>query len=263
MRAPLTASRRVLAGAVVALMLPLTACGSQQAGGGAATYSPGRILNAAEAKAVLDGASSGLQSVHVSFAMGTEPYVVKGEVDTALAGDTVRSHMTVVDPSAGTMELIRVGSDVYVKADAGGKTLGGKWLKVSLAHASTPLARNLEALTAVSPTQLVHQFEGGLTGGTFIGSDPDGDKYEFTVDSAKALKNLPASLADIENIKKAMANLPASLKLNVWTKGDRLTKVTIDLGQGGIETLLISRHGEAVSIQAPPIAEVTTAASVK
>ncbi|WP_125565748.1 LolA-like protein [Nocardioides baekrokdamisoli] len=256
------APKRVLAVAAVAVIAPLTACGSPSTStpGLSMSIAPapaaGTILTAAQVKDIVKAAGANLTSVHETIKIATRAADITGEGDMTRANGTIAIQMTMTVPQLGEMQARLVGQAFYIKMNL--PQLGGKWIKIDLTDKNSPLGQMLGSVTAMSPSQMFDQYSGGLIGGTFLGTDTIGDHYVINVDTASAAKHLPAGMATNSLIQKGMKALPKSIKLNVWVKGGLLQQTVVDMGPAGTVTVTLSDFGKTVDVVAPPTAEVTS-----
>lgn len=255
--------QRVLAVAAVAAMASLSACGSSTSAGTSPSLSvsvpaaptAGTILTAAQVKNLVKAAGANLTSAHETMTIATSAADITAEGDVLKTATGITMQMTMNVPQMGAMQARLVGKAFYLKMSV--PQLAGKWIKIDLSNKNSPLGQMLGSLTSMSPTQMFDQYSGGLLGGTVIGTDSIGDHYLFNVDTAAALKNLPASMSGNPLIEQGMKNLPKTLKINVWLKNGQLQKSVVDMGATGTVTAVLSNYGETVNVVAPPTSEVT------
>jgi hypothetical protein len=165
-----------------------------------------------------------------------------------------------VDPAAGMAEVTargkdpssrRVGGDVYVKpADS------PKWIHFELARMQAG-SSNLALLRLATQTLILS----GLTAAT----EPSPGHFDCRSDLSRAAAGASAADAGVARALVTNAHLrgDAALPFQVTVDGQRrLTSIFYVLGTAGATfgyTMTFSNHGQPVSVQRPPAAEVTEA----
>lgn len=283
MPAPLTRSswRRALAGGTVVLALSgLAACGggggasdtshdSFSAGGssgsasGSATTSdsgssadhqPGDSVPKDEVVGLMKKAVGGLTSAHMTLnakisAMG-QSATMDGQGDVSmnpLAEDMTMSMM------GQKMHIILVDGVEYLQM---GSANGGKWMKMDLAQLAKQSGMGGASSALTNPLALLDKMSGAITKATYVGKDGDGDHYQVTVDSAKALSATGSG-------STTPTGIPATMTEDLWFDGDgHLSKMTMDMGSTGTMSGKLSDYGESVDIKAPPASQVTDMGSL-
>jgi hypothetical protein len=283
-------SRTLLVAGIGAALIAVAGCGqgiagspSAQGGGGAPTAQGGvpAIASVADLGALVQHNASGKNSAHVQMAM-TIPGAgdINADGDIRFNGKQSAVRMTMTIPGLGSMQMVVVGTAIYMKLPAGlsGTGLGttgttgssGKpWTKIDLSG-SDALSKSLGSTAGLAdqtdPTQLINKIAAAGTITNVTHENLDGvatTHYSITVDVAKMV----ATLANGDLQKQALSGLGVkTMPFDIWVNSDNLpVKITTKLafanpasgGSAEVDmTATYTKWGQPVDIQPPPANQV-------
>jgi hypothetical protein len=279
--------RTVLVAGIGAAMITLAGCGGHgiagsatpQGAGGAAAAAPGtsqKIASVADLGALVQHNASGKNSAHVQMAM-----TVPGAGDISAAGDIrfngtqSAEQMTMTIPGVGGMQMVMVGTTIYLQLPAGLSALAGgaggtkPWTKIDL-NGDDALSKSLGSTAGLAdqtdPTQLINKIAAAGTITNVTHENVGGvaaTHYAITVDVAKMVATMGSGDAE----KQAMSALGVkSMPFDIWVNSANLpikivTKLAFANPAGGGSsqvdmTVNYTNWGETVNIQAPPADQV-------
>lgn len=274
------AVRRTLAGLAVAplLLTGLAACGDSSGDTGSKADDP--AADSLAGAAVLTGLETGDEVEADEFVdivvEGMEASTTAHMTMTTTMGDL--GEMTAegdvdytADPPAMTMTMTLPSSMPMMGDDPAeirfvdgifymsmGELTQGKFWKLDPADPSSPLGDLGAMLDQMDPTATMERLEPAISTVTYAGEeDVDGrslDHYELTVDAAELGEAMNAP-------QEAMGQLPDSVTYDLWLDEEhRMAQTTMELPIQGMTTnveMVVDDWGKDVSIEAPPVDEVT------
>lgn len=289
-------SKRLVAGAVLILVVLLTACGKSKV----ATSSGTTVSQAQLVSLIKDTRAkfAALKTAHFTQTIVLTP--VTGTVQTISITGSVdladhRVGMAFTLPGVGSIDAVLDGSTIYEKLPQLSKVLGGKpWIKIDPATLSratggpfgallSSLQGALNQVQSQDPTSSLTLLSGVAGSVTTVGSEPvrgvATTHYRFAIDTAKAVAQLPADIQAPLKSFTSQLEMTGSLPAEAWIDGDGLTRklhLTIDRSPtAGTPTPVISGlpkvplpknteltmelfdFGAVVSVTAPPADQVT------
>jgi hypothetical protein len=146
-----------------------------------------------------------------------------------------------------TAKVVLIGSTGY--ASIPGETPAGKYMKFEAGDS----AELDELLEGGDPTKIFKSFDGALKSVKFVGTEAVRrqklDKYEITVDTAKALA---------AQGKTVPAGVPGTLTYWLWLdKADLVRKLEFNLAGIGME-MSLSDYNKPARISAPPASKIVS-----
>jgi len=229
------------------------------------TYEAGQKLTTAQVNDLLNGIFANLTTVHME--MSTKSGGSSGTGDIAMSADA--DYSTNPISISGTMEMgsmgntpmkvVLVDSNFYMNLGSLSQNL---YIQISLAQLTSATGVNLA--DSFDPTKSVDQFSSAVTGGTYVGTETlngvEVDHYTVAA-STKKLVKLGGSALDsapksfIQRFTKKKTRTVES----VWVDASGHVVKAVTQSFTGTTTVLFSKFGEPVTIEAPPSDQVTTA----
>lgn len=267
----MTRRRALLAPALLALVVGLTGCASDEPAPAAATTAEAPPSpTAEEAESTTLTAETFMRTiVDAQTAAGSYDFTMS--MKHALMGDLMSASgavhtvegrtesIALVMDMADTPQITirKVGASNFVQF---GEMTGGKFIEVDGADPAHPFgAEFTESLDDFDPTMDVAQFEAAVVSVTAVGDPTDLDgvevqEYEVVIDPSK----MPEQLAEIEEELPAGQELPETLSYTYLVTAEGLAlKVSYDII--GISTeLTMMNWGNATPITAPTPEEMTS-----
>lgn len=193
-------------------------------------------------------------SSHVVMTTGFGGQEIKAEGDTAVgatAADTKVS-MKMELGSQGSMDLRVLKNVVYLNF---GPVTDNKFAKIDLTDKSNPLVQQFGGiLDSFDPSAQANAYKDAVTSVTKKGS---GEKIDGVDTTAYVVVIDPSKVTGASG----SAQLPKNFELTMYLGPDNLPrKVEGDLAAAGTTvkmSMLYSKWGEAVDIQAPPASQIT------
>ena len=209
-----------------------------------------------DVEALLDDMSEGLgtmSTAHVTMDMTLMGQKMHGEGDSSYEDDDTRSRFTMTVPGAGEMEMVLIGTTLYMKLD---QLTQGKFLKADVRDPNGPLGDMSSLVTSVDPAQNFEAYRAGYTKAVYRGEEElQGEtmrKYLFTLDLTKVDQFKQQAR------KAGISETPVEMWLD---EDDVMRKLHMEMdvqGQKTVTDVEVSDLGEDVTIEAPPASEVTT-----
>ncbi|MFJ9391138.1 DUF6612 family protein [Nocardioides sp. NPDC101246] len=239
--------RAAVAGVLAVSLSGLVACGG---GGGAGGASEGDKVSAEEMTEVMKKATD-IDTAHFTTKMEAkasgQTVSMTGEGDIQKEPPAQHSTMKM---SGGSMnmdlETILVDEKIYIKG-----MMGDSWVTASTDDLAKMGGTSLESMS--NPLAFFDGMEESIESSKFEGEETvDGTEtkhYSFTVDSAGLAKSLGAD---------STTGMPKTIDQDIWVDGDGLLrKAEVGMGEMGTVEMVLSKHGEDVTIEAPPADQVT------
>lgn len=239
--------RAAVAGVLAVSLSGLVACGG---GGGAGGASEGDTVSAEDMTAVMKKATD-IDTAHFTTKMDAkasgQTVSMTGEGDIQKEPPAQHSKMKM---SGGSMDMdletILVDEKIYIKG-----MMGDSWMTASADDLAKMGGTSLESMS--NPLAFFEGMEESIKSAKFEGEEKvdgtDTKHYSFVVDSAALAKSLGA---------KSTSSLPKTIDQDIWVDGDGLLrKADVGMGEMGTVEMVLSKHGEDVTIEAPPADQVT------
>ncbi|NEA36087.1 hypothetical protein [Streptomyces sp. SID13031] len=263
-------TRAMAAAIALPMILGVAACGeTDKAGGGATQSAPTQTTSAPVTSSTPEvstplppTAEAPLRLTNASFMPALKAGTGKAKSFKATAVMTVGSQkitmttsqitsplamkLDMVDPAAGTMQMILVKSNLYLSIPK--QTGAGKYIKLDLKNSKDPQIKSFGSLLdSADPMKSYQGWEKGLRSVKFVKSETIGgqklDRYDVTVDTAASLK------AAGQPVPKGV---PKTLVYSVWMGSDKLI-YRLTFSMAGVEMLMtMSDYNKPISITAPP-----------
>lgn len=197
----------------------------------------------------IDEATTANVTISTGAAGGVGGIEGTGQID--YEADPAEVKMTATIAQAGDIEMILVGTKLYLKGAAFGA--GDKWVELPLDDPNSPLGAIGDQL---DPAASLQKLTKGIQTATFVGEeDVDGDTldhYTATVDTKVLLEDLPPEA-------QGSSGLPATVDYDMWFDEDGLfRKFSVEMGSLGTSEGTFSDWGTDVDIEAPPASEITS-----
>jgi hypothetical protein len=238
--------RAAVAGVLAVSLSGLVACG----GGGASGASEGDSVSAEDMTEVMKKATD-IDTAHfttkIDATAAGQTVSMSGEGDIRKEPPAQHSTMKM---SGGSMnmdlETILVDEKFYIKG-----MMGDSWMTASADDLAKMGGTSLESMS--NPLAFFDGMEDSIKSATFEGEEKldgtDTRHYSFTVDSAGLAKSLGST---------SSSGLPKTIDQDIWVDADGLLrKAEVGMGDTGTVEMILSKHGEAVTIEAPPADQVT------
>ncbi|WP_406019954.1 LppX_LprAFG lipoprotein [Nocardioides sp. NBC_00850] len=239
--------RAAVAGVLAVSLSGLVACGG---GGGAGGASEGDSISAEEMTEVMKKATD-IDTAHFTTKMDAkasgQTVSMTGEGDIQKEPPAQHSTMKM---SGGSMnmdlETILVDEKIYIKG-----MMGDSWVTASTEDLAKMGGTSLESMS--NPLAFFEGMEESIKSSKFEGEEKvdgtDTKHYSFTVDSAGLAESLGAD---------STKGMPKTIDQDIWVDADGLLrKAEVGMGDMGTVEMLLSKHGEDVTIEAPPADQVT------
>ena len=239
--------RAAVAGVLAVSLSGLVACGG---GGGAGGASEGDSVSAEEMTEVMKKATD-IDTAHFTTKMDAkasgQTVSMTGEGDIQKEPPAQHSTMKM---SGGSMnmdlETILVDEKIYIKG-----MMGDSWVTASTEDLAKMGGTSLESMS--NPLAFFEGMEESIKSSKFEGEEKvdgtDTKHYSFTVDSAGLAESLGAD---------STKGMPKTIDQDIWVDADGLLrKAEVGMGDMGTVEMLLSKHGEDVTIEAPPADQVT------
>ncbi|MER7605550.1 DUF6612 family protein [Nocardioides sp. NPDC127503] len=239
--------RAAVAGVLAVSLSGLVACGG---GGGAGGASEGDSVSAEEMTEVMKKATD-IDTAHFTTKMDAkasgQSVSMTGEGDIQKEPPAQHSTMKM---SGGSMnmdlETILVDEKIYIKG-----MMGDSWMTASADDLAKMGGTSLESMS--NPLAFFDGMEESIKSSKFEGEEKvdgtDTKHYSFKVDSAGLAESLGAD---------STKGMPKTIDQDIWVDGDGLLrKAEVGMGDMGTVEMLLSKHGEDVTIEAPPADQVT------
>lgn len=197
--------------------------------------------------AIFKKAMTGVKTAHMSMsgkvsAQG-QSLTMDGEGDVSmqpLAEDMTMSMM------GQKMHVILVNGIEYMQMSS-----GGKWLKMDLKKVAKQSGMGDLSNAMTNPLSMIDSMSDAISKATYEGSDSNGDHYEVTVDTAKAMAKMGGG-------KTVPPGMPSQMTEDLWFDDDgHMYKMSMDMGSTGSVDAEMTDYGKAVHIKAPPASQVT------
>lgn len=238
--------RAAVAGVLAVSLSGLVACG----GGGAGGASEGDSVSAEDMTEVMKKATD-IDTAHFTTKMDAkasgQSVSMTGEGDIQKEPPAQHSTMKM---SGGSMnmdlETILVDEKIYIKG-----MMGDSWMTASADDLAKMGGTSLESMS--NPLAFFDGMEESIKSSKFEGEEKvdgtDTKHYSFTVDSTGLAKSLGAD---------STKGMPKTIDQDIWVDADGLLrKAVVGMGEMGTVEMLLSKHGEDVTIEAPPADQVT------
>lgn len=196
---------------------------------------------------------AGSAHMEVITAMNGQEYTISGDSvlsdnpeDTAIS---MTMDMAAMGGS-GEAEILLVGQVMYMSM---GELSGGKFIKFDLTDPSNPLGSEVAPmLEQMDPSAQMKTFSEALTSFKELGDGGRIDgvsttKYELVVDAEKAMTGQGADASD----------LPETLTYTMFIGEDDLIRKMTSSVSGADVTVLMSKWGQKVDIEAPSADQIT------
>ena len=239
--------RAAVAGVLAVSLSGLVACGG---GGGAGGASEGDSVSAEEMTEVMKKATD-IDTAHFTTKMDAkasgQTVSMTGEGDIQKEPPAQHSTMKM---SGGSMnmdlETILVDEKIYIKG-----MMGDSWVTASTEDLAKMGGTSLESMS--NPLAFFEGMEESIKSSKFEGEEKvdgtDTKHYSFTVDSAGLAESLGAD---------STKGMPKTIDQDIWVDADGLLrKAEVGMGDMGTVEMMLSKHGEDVTIEAPPADQVT------
>lgn len=240
--------RRAAAAGVLAVSLTgLVACGGGSGAGGA---SEGESVSAEEMSEVMKKAAD-IDTAHfttkIDAASGSQKVSMTGEGD--IQKEPPAQHSTMKMSGGGqnmNIETILLDDKIYIKG-----MMGDSWVTATADQLAKMGGTSLESMS--NPLAFFDGMEKSIKSAKFEGEEKvdgtDTEHYSFKVDSAGLAKNLGSD---------STAGLPETIDQDIWVDSDgQLRKAEVGMGKTGKVEMVLTKHGEDVTIEAPPADQVT------
>lgn len=239
--------RAAVAGVLAVSLSGLVACGG---GGGAGGASEGDSVSAEDMTEVMKKATD-IDTAHFTTKMDAkasgQSVSMTGEGDIQKEPPAQHSTMKM---SGGSMnmdlETILVDDNIYIKG-----MMGDSWVTASADDLAKMGGTSLESMS--NPLAFFDGMEESIKSSKFEGEEKvdgtDTKHYSFTVDSAGLAESLGAD---------STKGMPKTIDQDIWVDADGLLrKAEVGMGETGTVEMVLSKHGEDVTIEAPPADQVT------
>jgi hypothetical protein len=239
--------RAAVAGVLAVSLSGLVACGG---GGGAGGASEGDSVSAEDMTEVMKKATD-IDTAHFTTKMDAkasgQSVSMTGEGDIQKEPPAQHSTMKM---SGGSMDMdletILVDDNIYIKG-----MMGDSWMTASADDLAKMGGASLESMS--NPHAFFEGVEESIKSSKFEGEEKvdgtDTKHYSFTVDSAGLAKSLGAD---------STKGMPKTIDQDIWVDADGLLrKAEVGMGETGTVEMVLSKHGEDVTIEAPPADQVT------
>lgn len=239
--------RAAVAGVLAVSLSGLVACGG---GGGAGGASEGDSVSSEDMAEVMKKATD-IDTAHFTTKMDAkasgQSVSMTGEGDIQKEPPAQHSTMKM---SGGSMnmdlETILVDKKIYIKG-----MMGDSWMTASADDLAKMGGTSLESMS--NPLAFFEGMEDSIKSSKFVGEEKvdgtDTKRYSFTVDSAGLAKSLGAD---------STKGMPKTIEQDIWVNADGLLrKAEVGMGDMGTVEMVLSKHGEDVTIEAPPADQVT------
>lgn len=274
--------RRALTGGLAALALTsLVACGggsdsdnTSDSGGGWSNQGSSSSASPGSGSASPDSSGQGSSTGDLQAGDDVSPDDMTAIFKKAMT-DVKTAHMTMngkisvqgqsatmdaegdvsMKPVAEDMTMSMMGQKMHVVLVDGVEYIqsgqGGKWLKMDLAQLAKQSGMGDLSTAMTNPLSMIDTMADAITKATYKGSDGDGDHYQVTVDSAKAMKAMGGS-------QSVPTGMPSTMTEDLWFDHDgHMSKMSMDMGSTGSMEGELTDYGKQVHIQAPPPSQVT------
>lgn len=210
----------------------------------------GTEISAEEFGGLVQSALDQATTSNVTVSSSTGGLEGTGQID--YDADPAELKMSATSTDAGKLEMVLIGTTIYIKGDAFGTD---KWVEISLDDPNSPFA----ALGGqLDPAASLEKLVKGVQTATFVGEeDVDGESlehYTATVDTATLLEDVlpPEAQGSID--------LPPTVDYQMYFDGDGfIRKFSVDMGATvGTSEGTFDDWGTEVDIEAPPASEITT-----
>lgn len=233
-----------LVAAVLLVPLVLAGCSSSSSPKKSSASSVASTDLAGKLTTALDG----ITSAHLDIDAGS--LGGKSTADVQLSRGEASATDVHVTQSGQDVEVVTVGGKSYAKVPNAAKP----WVLVS-PTSSNAIAKALATNTGVSDVLTSLSVLVGLVRSSHDVKDLGGGHYTFQLDPRKGSGN-----AKLDSMMQALGS--AQVPVDLWVDDHtRPLKVVLHIALGGAQfpiTVLISKFGEPLSIQAPPAADVST-----
>jgi hypothetical protein len=187
----------------------------------------------------------------MSLSGGSGSFNGEGDVDYTQDSPAMAMTMTS-DMMGGKMEIRLVDGVIYMRIPP---MTGQKFIKMDLNDPNSPFG---SLGSQLDPQEALKTFSQGIDSVTYVGDEGGLGHYRVTVDTKKALAEMKGGAA------AAQAGLPAKLDYDLWLDDqDRITRMTMDLGQAGTMEMKLSDFGKDVQVEAPPASQITDAGGMQ
>ena len=239
--------RAAVAGVLAVSLSGLVACGG---GGGAGGASEGDSVSAEDMTEVMKNATD-IDTAHFTTKMDVkasgQTVSMTGEGD--IQNEPPAQHSTM-KMSGGSMnmdlETILVDEKIYIKG-----MMGDSWMTASADDLAKMGGTSLESMS--NPLAFFDGLEESIKSSKFEGEEKldgtDTKHYSFTIDSTGLAESLGAD---------STKGMPETIVQDIWVDADGLLrKAEVGMGEMGTVEMVLSKHGEDVTIEAPPADQVT------
>ncbi|MEV8377819.1 hypothetical protein AB0P21_34085 [Kribbella sp. NPDC056861] len=178
--------------------------------------------------------TAGGQNITMTSAQSTNPLAMKLDMVMPAAG--------------GAMQMILVGSNLYLSIPQ--QTGAGKFVKLNLKDSKDPSVKQFgDLLQNADPMNSYKGWDKSLQSVKFVKTETIGgrelDRYDVTVDTAKALKAMG------QQIPAGTAGVPKTLVYSTWMGSDKLI-YQMKFAMPGVSMLMtMSDYNQPVAISAP------------
>ncbi|WBQ05769.1 hypothetical protein [Kribbella sp. CA-293567] len=183
--------------------------------------------------------TAGGQKITMTSAQTTSPLAMKLEMALPAAD--------------GAVQMILVGSNLYLSIPQ--QTPAGKFVKLDLKNSKDPAVKQYgELLQNADPMKSYKGWDKSLQSVKFVKTETIGgrelDRYDVTVDTAKALKAMG------QQIPAGTAGVPKTLVYSTWMGSDKLI-YQMKFEMPGVSMLMtMSDYNQPVAIAAPPASKI-------
>jgi hypothetical protein len=261
-------------GGAAAALVALTACGTSGTAGSAAPAAPAapKIDTMSALVQLVSAKTATTHTAHVRFTATTSAGAITGTGQIDFAGTASKIQMDL-DTPVGDMDMVLVGSTVYMKLPQGIMHTAKPWITAA-PGGTDPISKALSALTSeeqqnLNPAAAIAQIKGAGTITSTSKEQLDGlptTQYTIRVDTAKLLASKAISPQLRQTLTASGVKMPAHMDYQLWVNSDNLpvqfkvaetitttqsaTPQTIDI------TTNYTEWGQPVTITAPAADQV-------
>jgi hypothetical protein len=255
---------------VVAALAALTACGSG-ATTGAAQPAP-KVTTLADLAQLVSSRTAAEHTAHATMNVTSAGQSITGQGDVSFAGKASKVQMAMTIPSLGDLNMVLVGSTMYMQLPQSLIKTEKPWVKVD-ANGTDAASKALAAVVSqeqqsLDPSQILSQIAPGGKILSHSQATVDGQPathYVVSVDTAKMLQSPKITPQMKQMLQTEGAALPPTLNYDIWINSDNLPvkfslkeNVTIK-GSAPQQVAIVGTYtdwGKPVDISAPPASQV-------
>lgn len=207
-------------------------------------------------------ALAAIRTVHVAFTnTGSAGGTTTGRADVRVGpGTTGASHFSEALPTGDELEVITVGGVTYARMPAQLYRSRKPWVRMSEASSSAVIRTLAATIAANAPTAALDTLGPLIRAATVVRSAPvpggSATRYTLTV----ATTRLPAAFPGRDTLRGAgIATLDVTVDVDPSGRPLRLTESAATATMTTTTTIALSRFDQAVTIVAPPPAQVGSA----